>query len=287
LQPFYKAAFLTIAGVFMFTCVDIFIKFLSPVLPVGQVLIAFGTGTAGMFWLMASRTRQPILDKRYFHRATIFRCISEMVGGLALVVALSNSALSTVTAIMQTAPLVLTIMAAVFLKEVIGVSRIAAIIFGFLGVLIIIRPSAGELDIYAVCALVGVIGLAGRDFSARLLPDDVSVIGLSFYGSLFVILSGLLLMIVTGGWVFPNSKEIFYCVAMAACGGVGLWCMSTSIRLADVSAVSPYRYTRIIFGMVTGVIIFDEKIDVLTIFGALIIVGAGLYGWSRERIHSV
>ena len=74
---------------------------------------------------------------------------------------------------------------------------------------------------------------------------------------------------------------------MAACGGVGLWCMSTSIRLADVSAVSPYRYSRIIFGMVTGVVIFDEKIDVLTIFGALIIVGAGLYGCSRERIHSV
>ena len=73
---------------------------------------------------------------------------------------------------------------------------------------------------------------------------------------------------------------------MAASGGVGLWCMSTSIRLADVSAVSPYRYTRIIF-IRSGIIIFDEKIDVLTIFGALIIVGAGLYGWSRERIHSV
>ena len=271
----------------MFTCVDIFIKFLSPGLPVGQVLIAFGTGTAGMFWLMASRTRQPVFDKRYFHRATMFRCVSEMIGGLALVVALSNSALSTVTAIMQTAPLVLTIMAVLFLKEVIGVFRVLAIIFGFIGVLIIIRPNAGELDIYAVCALVGVIGLAGRDFSARLLPDDVSVIGLSFYGSISVILSGLLLMMVTGGWVLPNSKELFYCAAMAASGGVGLWCMSTSIRLADVSAVSPYRYTRIIFGTVAGVIIFDEKIDVLTIFGALIIVGAGLYGWSRERIHSV
>ena len=94
-------------------------------------------------------------------------------------------------------------------------------------------------------------------------------------------------MMVTGGWVLPNSKELFYCAAMAASGGVGLWCMSTSIRLADVSAVSPYRYTRIIFGTVAGVIIFDEKIDVVTIFGALIIVGAGLYGWFRERIHSV
>ena len=215
----------------------------------------------------------------------MFRCVSEMVGGLALVVALANSALSTVTAIMQTAPLVLSIMAVLFLKEVIGVSRVLAILFGFLGVLIIIRPSAGEFDIYTVCALIGVIGLAGRDFSARLLPDNVSVIGLSFFGSLSVILAGVILMVFSGGWVLPNPKETFYCVTMAASGGVGLWCMSTSIRLADVSAVSPYRYTRIIFGTVAGVIIFDEKIDTLTILGGLIIVVAGLYGWSRERVH--
>ena len=62
----------------------------------------------------------------------MFRCISEMIGGLALVVALANSALSTVTAIMQTAPLILTIMAVLFLKEAIGISRILAILFGFL-----------------------------------------------------------------------------------------------------------------------------------------------------------
>ena len=285
MQPFYKAAFLTMAGVFMFTCVDVFIKFLSPGLPIGQVLIAFGAGTAVIFWLMAIGTRQRIFDNRYLHKATMFRGISEMVGGLALVVALSNAALSTVTAIMQTAPLVLTIMAVIFLKEVIGVSRILAILFGFLGVLIIIRPSAGGFDVYTVCALIGVIGLAGRDFSARLLPDNLSVIGLSFFGSLSVILAGSLLMVFSGGWVLPNSKETFYCVAMAASGGVGLWCMSTSIRLVDVSAVSPYRYTRIIFGTVAGVIIFGEKIDTLTILGGLIIVFSGLYGWSRERAH--
>ena len=105
-------------------------------------------------------------------------------------------------------------------------------------------------------------GLAGRDFSAR-LPDDVSVIGLSFYG--INICNTFRPTVDDGdrGWVL-KLKELFYCAAMAASGGVGLWCMSTSIRLADVSAVGPYRYTRIIFGTVAGIIIFDEKIDVLT-----------------------
>ena len=59
--------------------------------------------------------------------------------------------------------------------------------------------------------------------------------------------------------------------------------MSASIRLADVSAVSPFRYTRIVFGIITGIIIFNETVDIFTTLGSIIIIGAGLYSWSRER----
>ena len=265
---------LTITGVFLFTCVDIFIKLLSPSFQVGQVLIVFGLGTAAMFWAMAFLSGQSVFDRRYIHKATLFRCVSETIGGLALVVALSNSALSVVTAIMQTSPLVLTIMAVVFLKERIGLPRIIAIFVGFAGVLIVIRPTIEGIDIFAVSALIGVIGLAGRDFSARILPNDISVIGLSFFGSLSVVLAGFLLMIFSRGWVLPDIMQTMYCVGMIIAGGLGLWCMSSSIRLADVSAVSPFRYARIVFGMITGVVIFNENIDSLTILGSAIIVGA-------------
>ena len=96
-------------------------------------------------------------------------------------------------------------------------------------------------------------------------------------------LAGVLLMVFSEGWVLPNIMQMMYCVGMIISGGLGLWCMSSSIRLADVSAVSPFRYARIIFGMITGVVIFNENIDSLTILGSAIIVGAGLYTWSRER----
>ncbi len=281
--PFYRAMMLTITGVFLFTCVDIFIKLLSSSFQVGQILIVFGLGTAIMFWVMALLSGQSVFDSRYVHKATLFRCVSETIGGLALVIALSNSDLSVVTAIMQTSPLVLTIMAVVFLKEKIGPPRVIAIFVGFMGVLIIIRPTLEGIDIFAVSALIGVIGLAGRDFSARILPGDISVIGLSFFGSLSVVLAGMLLMVFSGGWVLPDIMQMMCCIGMIIAGGLGLWCMSLSIRLADVSAVSPFRYARIVFGMVTGVVIFNENIDSLTIIGSAIIVGAGLYTWSRER----
>ena len=72
---------------------------------------------------------------------------------------------------------------------------------------------------------------------------------------------------------------------MVIAGGLGLFCMSSSIRLADVSAVSPFRYTRIVFGMITGVLLFNETVDELTLLGSIIIIGAGLYSWSHERHH--
>ena len=281
--PFYKATMLTITGVFLFTCVDAFIKLLSPSFQVGQVLIVFGMGTAVLFWAMALLSGRSVFDRQYIHKATLFRCVSETIGGLALVFALSNSALSVVTAIMQTSPLVLTIMAVVFLKERIGPPRIIAIFIGFIGVLIVIRPTLEGVDVFAVSALIGVIGLAGRDFSARILPNDISVIGLSFFGSLSVAFAGFLLMVFSGGWILPDIIQMMYCAGMIIAGGLGLWCMSLSIRLADVSAVSPFRYARIIFGMITGVVIFNENIDSLTILGSAIIIGAGLYTWSRER----
>lgn len=283
LPAFYKATALTIFGVFLFTCVDIFIKLLSPDFHVGQVLVVFGAGTAFIFWLMAFFLGQPLFDKQYLHKATLLRCVCEMIGGLALVFALANSALSTVTAIMQAAPFVLTIMAVIFLKEKIGLQRIIAILLGFIGVLIVIRPSLAGIDIYAIAALIGVIGLAGRDFSARILPNRVSVIGLSFFGSLSVAFAGFLLITLSGRWTVPDIQQTIYCIAMVVAGSLGLWCMSASIRLADVSAVSLFRYTRIVFGMITGIIIFNETVDIFTALGSIIIIGAGLYSWSRER----
>ncbi len=283
LSAYYKATGLTILGVFLFTCVDIFIKLLSPNFHIGQVLFVFGAGTASIFWVMSFFLGQSLFDKQYLHKATILRCVCEMIGGLALVFALANSTLSTVTAIMQASPFVLTTMAVIFLKENIGLQRIIAIFLGFIGVLVVIRPSLAGINIYAISAFIGVIGLAGRDFSARILPNRISVIGLSFFGSLSVAFSGLLLINLFGSWTIPDLQQAIYCIAMVMAGGLGLWCMSASIRLADVSAVSPFRYTRIVFGMIMGIIIFDETVDIFTALGSIIIIAAGLYGWSRER----
>ena len=278
-----KAIILTILGVLFFTLVDMFVKLLSRELPIGEILIVFGSGTGILFWIMMKRAREPIFDLKFLHKATLMRCSGEMIGAIAFVTALAHTPLSVVTAIMQTAPLILTIMAAIFLREEIGNTRIAAIVVGFAGVIIIVRPSISGFDIFAVVTLIGVIGLATRDISARVLPENITLWGLSFYGSLSVALAGLSLMFFTGGWAVPTGKALIYCSGLVVSGAIGLWCIASSMRMADVSAISPFRYTRVVFGMAAGVIIFDEKIDSFTVIGSVIIILAGLYSWFYER----
>ena len=278
-----KAIILTILGVLFFTLVDMFVKLLSRELPIGEILIVFGSGTGVLFWIMMKRAREAIFDLKFLHKATLMRCGGEMIGAIAFVTALAHTPLSVVTAIMQTAPLILTIMAAIFLREEIGHTRIAAIVVGFAGVIIIVRPSISGFDIFAVVTLIGVIGLATRDISARVLPENITLWGLSFYGSLSVALAGLSLMFFTGGWAVPTSEALIYCSGLVVSGAIGLWCIASSMRMADVSAISPFRYTRVVFGMAAGVIIFDEKIDSFTVIGSVIIISAGLYSWFYER----
>ena len=206
-----------------------------------------------------------------------------MIGVAALTTALIHASLSIVTALLQTMPLILTAMAAIFLKEKVGIRRLTAILVGFAGVLLVIRPNVDGFNAYSLFALLGALGLAARDFSARIVPRHISIAGLSFYGSLSVVLTGLIFMLFSGGWVLPEGIMILHCFGLIITGALGLWCVSTAMSLADVSAISPFRYVRIVFGMGAGVIVFGEHLDIPTLVGSAIIVSAGLYSWHRER----
>lgn len=279
----FRAIILMIIGVLFFTLVDLFIKFLSHALPIGEILIVFGGGTAILFWIMMVRTNEAVLDRKFIHNVIMLRCSGEMIGVAALTTALIHASLSTVTALLQTMPLILTAMAAIFLKEKVGIKRLIAILVGFAGVLLVIRPTIDGFNAYSLFALLGALGLAARDFSARIVPRHISIAGLSFYGSVSVVLTGLIFMLFSGGWVMPEGIMILHCFGLIITGALGLWCVSTAMSLADVSAISPFRYVRIVFGMSAGVIVFGEHLDIPTLLGSAIIVGAGLYSWHHER----
>ena len=132
-------------------------------------------------------------------------------------------------------------------------------------------------NVYTVFALIGVIGMAVRDFATRIAPE-ASPGGASLYGSL---LAGALIMAQSSDWVWPDGLALLYCAGLAVCGA-GPYVVVSPCALPtfprSVPTASPGD-----FGVTFGALIFGETMDTLTIIGTLIVVGAALYTWFRER----
>lgn len=278
------AIVLMIAGMLFFALGDMFLKLATLTLSFGGVTLILGIGMSAVFGVMALRQKQAFFSRQYLHLSMVMRCIGEAVGIIGIIIALAYSPISTVTALMQSLPLILTFMGAVFLGETVGIRRILAMTAGLIGVLIIIRPGTDDFDVFASFTLVGVLGMAIRDFGTRIAPGHIATSILSFYGSLALIITGLIMVWADGDFTFPEGQAWSYCFGLVVTAALGTYAVSSAMRLTDIAIISPFRFSRVIFGVAIGIFMFHETIDLQTAIGAVIVVSAGLYSWLRERI---
>lgn len=272
-----------IIGMACFTFGDLFVKLASQQLPLGQVMIALGLGCAIVYFFMIKRAKQRILIREYFKPSVLLRNSGEVIAAVSMFMALAYSSLSTVTAIIQTMPLLLTLAAALFLGEKVGIHRITAVVIGFIGVMIVIRPGMSGFDQYSLLALLAVVGMSMRDIGARLTDPSVSSLMLSFFSAITLALTGAVMWLVSGDGNIPDVTTSLYLLGLVSAASSGLMLVTLSVRIAEISVVAPFRYTRILYGMALGVIVLGETVDTYTVIGSLITVLAGIYIWVRER----
>lgn len=275
---------LMIASMAIFTLADLFLKLSTQTLPTGQVTMAFGIGCSIGFFVILVRRREKIWSRSFFEPSVMLHNFGEVIATIGIFVALALAPLSLVSMVMQTLPLVLTLFAFIFLKEKIGLHRIAAVCVGFVGVFLIIRPGFDDFNAYTLIALLGVVGMAMRDIGSRLTRKSISTILLSFYSSVMVIFTGAGMLYGTNGLQWPDVATWFYLVAMIVLGGLALVLLTTATRTGELSVISPFRYTRIFFAAVVGLFVLGEEIQHWTYAGAMLIILAGIYVWYRERI---
>lgn len=278
-----RAIVMMVCGMFFFTLGDLFLKLATTAMPLGMVMMILGLGMSVLFMTMMVKNRIPLFQPSYIHSALLMRSVGEMIGVIGIFIALAYAPLSSVTAIMQSLPLVLTAMGALFLREQVGVRRLFAMMMGFIGVLIIIRPGMSGFDMFASFTLIGVIGMAIRDFGTRILPSYISTLAVSFYGALAIMLTGIVIMIITNGWQIGESAGLWYALALVIMASIGTIIVTNAIRLADIAIVSPFRFSRVVFGVGAGIVFLNETVDNMTLLGSVIVVGAGLYSWVREH----
>ena len=197
--------------------------------------------------------------------------------------ALTMIPLGTGTALFQLQPLAVTLAAALFLAQPIGPRRLLAIIVGFGGVLLIVRPGTEVCGLGGVLVLLSVVCVCLRDVTTRTLGASVPASVLAVMGSTALLILSFVIMMVQGNWA-PVSLAQFGLILSGACFlMVGYLAMVFAMRFGDIAAISPFRYVALVFGILYGYLFFGEIPQPIMLLGSVIIVASGLYSFLRER----
>lgn len=254
----------------------------------GGVTAGMGTVQFGLMAMLAyalfARSRGLALwDPAYLQKGLLIRTGFEICGRLFFALSLAYTPLSTTSAILQAAPLVVMASAGLLLGEKIGPRRWAAMAVGFLGVLLIIRPSPSGIEPNAIFALLGMIGFAGRDVATRTSPPHVHAAQLGILGFAVVSFAGLVILAFEPGTPsLPTPGAALKITGTAIAGLVGYSALTAAMRTGEVSVVAPFRYFRLLVALILAYVVFGERPDALTLAGSALIVCAGVYSLLRD-----
>ena len=277
-----KAICLMVVAMAGFAIEDSIIKTLSERLAPGQVLIMIGIGGTSVFYVLAHIRNAGLTRSTVREPWVIARSVSELLGTVFFVLSLTLVPITVISAVIQVSPLLVTLGAALLLGEKVGLRRWSAITLGLFGVGVILRPWDADFQPAVLFTVIGVIGLSARDLATRRVPVETSSLSLAILGMGATIPAGLLLMGFSSKILVPTSNEIILILLSIFIAVLAYSCIIRAMRIGEVSAVVPFRYSRLLFGVFIGVWYFGESLDQWTVIGSAIVVTSGLYSLWRE-----
>lgn len=278
-----RGALLMMASMTAFTINDAIVKTIGADLPLMQILTVRGAMSSAMMLVVARSLGALRWDfSRRDAVLVAIRSLCEVAAAYLFLTALLNMPIANVSAVLQALPLTVTAGAALFFGERVGWRRMLAIAIGFLGMLLIVRPGPEGVSIHSAYALAAVVCVTARDLVVRRMSPDVSSFTVSLIGAISVcVFSGI---VSTGvDWV-PMNPRIWVLITASSLFIMGGYLFSVmTMRVGDVSFVAPFRYTSLLVALILGLVIFGDWPQPLTLLGAAIVVGSGLFTLYRER----
>lgn len=205
-----------------------------------------------------------------------------LVGMVCGFTAVSMLPLTESTALSFAAPLFMTALSGPILKERVGLHRWGAVIVGFIGVLIMIRPDPTHMaTLGTVFGLAGALGAAGAMIAIREIGRTEPGPTIVFYFTLAGMLLGLA-SLPFGGWVIPDVTTLVMLVCTGLVGGTGQLLLTEALRRAPVAVVAPFDYTQLIWACILGYAFWDEMPRAATLTGAVVVAASGVYILLRE-----
>ena len=278
-----KGAALMTACVSAYVINDAFMKLLFSEIALFQAVFLRSIITVPPILIMVWITKVAIRNlSKQDKRLILVRVGAEIFTTITFLTALKHMPLANVTAILQALPLAITMAAALFLAEPVGWRRWSAILVGFVGVLIVVRPGLEGFNIYSLSAFMAIIFLTIREISTRKLTSEVPTITVvlsTAVGS--TLFAGI--MMIGSEWDTVSAVSWLLILGAAVAILIATLLSVMAMRIGDIGFVSPFRYTSMLGAIGLGILMFGDWPDQPTLVGTVIIVSTGIYTFHREQ----
>ena len=271
---------LMIGAVFCFASMDATAKYLMKEIGPAQTIWARYTVQAVIVTVLIL-PKINVYGRTNYPKLQFLRSVALMMATTLFFFAFSRLGLAEASAIFNISPVLITLGAFLFLREQIGPRRLIGIIVSLLGALIIIRPGTGVFSIYALLPLGAALFYSTYSLATRFVGTDESPWTSLFYSAIFGAICYSIY--IAFYWNPMSNNAILLTIIIGLFGTAGHICLIRALTLGEASLVAPFIYTNLLFTTTWGFVLFGNLPDFWTIFGALIIVAAGIYVWARDR----
>jgi len=267
-----------------YTVNDVLVKKLLMTYPVGETIFIRGVISTVLIGAAVLAFGNAAALRSSMSRMLASRSLCDGLSSAGFIAGLAHMKLANLSAVLQIAPLIITVMSVVLYGEVVGWRRWAAIALGFGGALLVIKPIPSEFDIWAIAAAASAVAAAVRELQTRQIGQAVPALVVAFWGTIGITLCGLA-FIVTEDWRSYAVPDLFQLFAAAVFVVIATYLLALAFRDVDLSVVAPFRYIYLITSALGGFLLFREVPDSWTVVGAILIMGSGVYTLHREAVH--
>ena len=275
-----RGILLILAAVFMFSILNVLIKILTARYPVTEVLFFRNLTALVPAALMVSASGGITVLKTRRLSGHLGRSLIGLLTMVLLFWAIALLPLADATALWFSGPLFLTALSVPLLGEPVGIHRWSAVVVGFAGILIMVRPGDGVVELGALVALSAAVCYALAMIGVRRLSTTENPVTTVFYFTLL----GTLLSAATlpFAWVPSTWPDLGLLVLCGLVAGTAQYCLTAAYSAAPVSVIGPFNYSALIWAALWGYLVWGDLPSESTLWGAPLVVASGLYIWYRE-----
>ena len=296
-----KAIGFLIAGVFVFTLQDVIIKWISGNYPVHEIVLIRSFFAVIPILVIARLEGGLHLLRTTHYGLHVIRAFLMFASYMTYYLALAALPLAETVSLFFSAPLFITILSVTFLDEKVELGGWMAVLVGFLGVVILLKPGSKMINPAALLALLSALLYATGSILTRRLGQTESGVALAFYPIITYIAFSTMVGIALSagpvvqqshpsvaflfrGWQVPVQGDLFLLILVGLIAALGFYFLSQAYRLAPPSAIAPFEYTAVPLSVVLGYIFWKDILGPQSIIGIVLIVGSGLYIFGSKKL---